>query len=189
MEMDYMLHLVIDESTDAAVKERIIEDLMDAYGTDVWNFAYLLTGSRTQADEAAQDTFWRAYRKLHTFRREASVKTWLLTIARRAAADIRRSAFIRRVMPFAHVPEGILGGTAASAEEEALQRMMASEVWRHVAELPLKQREVLMLHAHYGLKDGEIAAVLRVPEGTVKSRLSAARKRMAESIEREGQRL
>ncbi|MNI84956.1 RNA polymerase sigma factor [compost metagenome] len=90
------------------------------------------------------------------------------------------------MLPFAQVPLKSPGNTAASAEEEAVRRLSVSEVWKHVEELPLKQREVLVLHAHYGLKDGEVAEMLGIPEGTVKSRLNAARKRMMLIMEREG---
>lgn len=152
-----------------------LEDLMGQYGQDVWNFAYLLTTNRMMADDITQDVFLQAYRHVTTFRGEASVKTWLLRITRNISYNYRKSAFIRKVLL---VDVVVPGNNIRSAEQSFLEHEAANEVWRQVFKLPTKFREVLVLNVKYELSLQEMAGLLRIPEGTVKSRLHTARKRL-----------
>jgi RNA polymerase sigma-70 factor (ECF subfamily) len=152
-----------------------LEDLMQQYGQDVWNFAYLLTTNRSMADDITQDVFLQVYQHVATFRGEASVKTWLLRITRNISYNYRKSAFIRKVLL---VDVIVPKGNSHSAEQSFLDNEAANEVWRQVFKLPTKFREVLILNVRYELSMQEIAGLLRIPEGTVKSRLHTARKRL-----------
>jgi RNA polymerase sigma-70 factor (ECF subfamily) len=152
-----------------------LEDLMEQYGQDVWNFAYLLTTNRSMADDITQDVFLQAYQHVATFRGEASIKTWLLRITRNISYNYRKSAFIRKVLL---VDVIVPRGNSHSAEQSFLDNEAANEVWRQVFKLPTKFREVLILNVRYELSVQEIAGLLRIPEGTVKSRLHTARKRL-----------
>ncbi|MGG1880230.1 sigma-70 family RNA polymerase sigma factor [Paenibacillus cisolokensis] len=71
---------------------------MEAYGEDVWNYAYAITRNTHTADDVAQDGFIKAYQRYVSFRGEASVKTWLLTITRNTAFSYLKRAFLRRVV-------------------------------------------------------------------------------------------
>jgi DNA-directed RNA polymerase specialized sigma24 family protein len=89
---DYLKYL--SESSD---KKAILEELMVAYGKDVWNYAFSMTRKWDQADDITQEVFIKIFRNLYTFRHEASVKTWILTITRNMTLDYRRSAYYRKV--------------------------------------------------------------------------------------------
>ncbi|MDI4644730.1 sigma-70 family RNA polymerase sigma factor [Cohnella hashimotonis] len=154
----------------------LLGELMDRYGQDVWNYAYFLVKHRAMADDIAQDTFIQAYRHFYGFRQEASLKTWLLRIARNVSFNYRNAAFFRKVLLMDIVSPRQPG---RSAEQDYLAREAASEIWRYVLDLPVKLRETLVLHAKYELSVAEIADLQRIPEGTVKSRLFAARRRIA----------
>ena len=159
--------------------ELTLDALMGRYGQDVWNFAWLLTKSRSMADDIAQDVFLQAYRHVSSFRGEASVKTWLLKITRNISVNYRKSAFVRRALLVARVREQ---SHSRSAENDYMEREAVNEVWRHVFKLPGKYREVLVLHARYGLPLQQIAGFLEIPEGTVKSRLFHARKKLEHKL-------
>jgi RNA polymerase sigma-70 factor (ECF subfamily) len=157
-------------------------ELMLTYGQDVWNFAYFLTKSKDLADDISQDVFLRAYRKIGSFRGESSIRTWLFTITRNISVNYRRTAFIRKVI--------LVGGiihkeTAPSAEKEALEQFLSDELWKIVMSLPIKFREVIVLNAKYELSQKEIAQLLGLSEGTVKSRLSRARQKLSEAWKEE----
>lgn len=160
----------ISDTTD---KKRILQDLMEEYGTDVWNYAYSLTNKWEVADDITQDVFLKAYRHLHTFRQEASVKTWLLSITRNTVKDYRKSAFFRKVTLVDQIYQK--NATHPAAETEVLEELSISEIWKKVLRLPMKYREVLILFAHYQLSMKEIAEILDVSVGTIKSRLYHAR--------------
>lgn len=159
--------------------ELTLDALMKRYGQDVWNFAWLLTKNRALADDIAQDVFLQAYRHVSSFRGEASVKTWLLKITRNISVNYRKSAFVRRVLLMERVREQ---ESSRSAEHDFMEREAVNEVWRRVFELPGKYREALVLHARYGLPLQEIAGILGIPEGTVKSRLFHARKKLERKL-------
>jgi RNA polymerase sigma-70 factor (ECF subfamily) len=159
----------VSETTD---QKAILRDLMEAYGNDVWNYAFSICRNKDLADDVTQDAFLKVYRNLTTFRGEASVKTWLLTITRNAAYDYMRKAFWRKVTLVGFISST---GTCQSAECEAMENLYASDIWKKVMSLSPKYREILILHAHYQLKTKEMAAILNISEGTVKSRLHHAR--------------
>jgi len=169
----------------AALDPAMLERLMADYGQAVWNYAYFITKNRSMADDIAQDVFIGAYRSFSSFRREASMKTWLLRMTRNRSINGVRSAFVRKVLLVDIVRPG---SSAASAENDFLESEAVSEVWRRVLQLPVKHREVIILHAKYELSVQQMAHVLHIPEGTVKSRLHAARKRLAALLE-EGEEL
>ena len=160
-----------------------VEQLMEAHGQDVWNYAFLLTKQRESADDITQEVFLAALRKLPLFEGRSSPKTWLLTITRHKAINWLKSSFLRRVRLFGTVQQRQL---QRSAEQEVLAQMGIKKIWLSVMQLPAKLREVLILHAHYGLSYGEIANVLQISMGTVKSRLYRARSRMELMLKEEG---
>jgi RNA polymerase sigma-70 factor (ECF subfamily) len=162
-------------------KNAILEDLMLAYGEDVWNYAFFLTKQTELSDDITQDVFVRVYERLYSYRGEASVKTWMLTITRNLVRDHWRSAWFRRVIPFGSPP--VREESAPSAEAEAFNRLVTEEVWQVVLALPVKLREVLLLHAHHQLTHSEIARLLSLSEGTVKSRLHRARMKVGKLLE------
>lgn len=155
-------------------------ELMETYGQAVWDYAYSITGRFDLADDVAQDVFLAAYRKISSFRGQSSMRTWLLAITRNVALNYRRAAFLRRVV-LVDRPGEERRDAHPSAEQEALSRSHSEELWRVVLALPVKFREVLLLDAKYGMSLAEIAGVLDVPLGTVKSRLARARQKVSEA--------
>jgi RNA polymerase sigma-70 factor (ECF subfamily) len=176
---DYLKY--VSETTD---QKAILCNLMETYGNDVWNYAFSICRNMDLADDIAQDTFLKVYRNLTTFRGEASVKTWLLTITRNTAYDYLRKAFWRKVTLVGFVGSAA-AGTSPSAESEAMEKLYASDIWKKVITLPAKYREILILQAHYQLSTKEMAAILNISEGTVKSRLHHARIKVLQLKERE----
>jgi RNA polymerase sigma-70 factor (ECF subfamily) len=157
-------------------------NLMLTYGDDVWNLAFLITKKHDLADDISQDVFLKANQAIGTFRGESSIKTWLLSLTRNISINYLRSAFLRKVTLVEWVSSHV---NSPSAEREAMENQLSDEIWRKVFKLPLKLREVLILHAKFELTTKEIADLLKVAEGTVKSRLSRARKAMNQSWKKE----
>jgi RNA polymerase sigma factor (sigma-70 family) len=169
--VDYLKYLV--ESDDP---KTLLGELMTAYGKEVWNYAYSITRKWDLADDITQEVFIKVYRNMHAFRRDASVKTWLLTITRNTAIDYQRSAFFRKVTLSDWLEER---GERRSVESEAMEKWAVNDMWRMVLKLPVKYREAIILFAHYQLSMKEMADVLGVTEGTVKSRLFHARQKLS----------
>ncbi|WP_255314592.1 RNA polymerase sigma factor [Bacillus sp. FJAT-26390] len=180
--MEYLKSITITSDN----MDSIFADLMAAYGDDVWHYVFLLVKSKDAADDITQDVFLNAYRLLHRFEGRSSPKTWLLTIARNKSINWLKSSFIKRVLLMGSVSHT---SSQRSAELEALDQMGVSAIWQSVLKLPAKQREVLILDAHYQLSYSEMAGMLQISEGTVKSRLHRARARMELMLKEEGGKL
>lgn len=175
MDHDYLKHM-----TEGIDRDAVLEELMLTYGRDVWNYAFFMTGKRETAEDIAQDVFIKAYQNLHTLRGESGARAWLLKITRNTALDYFKSAWYRRIRLPAILP---LRETQMSAENEWLGSHRQREIWRTVMELPRKLRESLLLQVHHGLSMAEIAELLQVSEGTVKSRIHRARATMNKKFE------
>ncbi|GIP39332.1 RNA polymerase sigma factor [Paenibacillus sp. J31TS4] len=160
-----------------------LDRMMQAFGKDVWNYAYFLTRDRHAADDLSQEVFLRAFRSIQDFRGESTLKTWLLKITRNLSYNYRQSAFLRRVTLLDRVRRR---ETGASAETEFLDREAANEIWRIILGLSLPFREVLLLDIRYDMTIQEMAGVLRISEGTVKSRLHRARAKVNKKLEEAG---
>ncbi|UVI32720.1 RNA polymerase sigma factor [Paenibacillus spongiae] len=167
-------------------RNQVLNDLMTEYGEDVWNFAFFLTRRSDAADDISQDAFLAAYKQLYAFRGDCTVKSWLLGITRNKSLNYLRNAFIRKVTLLETVRPP--SGSSPSAEDITFKSMEAKQLWTRVMQLPIKFREVIILDYHYGLSIKQIAELLGISEGTVKSRENRAKRKMAAMLnhEREG---
>ncbi|MCC3376481.1 RNA polymerase sigma factor [Cohnella sp. REN36] len=175
---DYLKYM-----NDPEDKKALLSELMNAYGKEVWNYAFSLTRKWDLADDISQEVFIKVFKNLHNFRSDASIRTWLLTITRNTVIDHHRSAFLRKVTLTDWIGEV---GERQSVEEDVIERYAVNDLWKLVLKLPAKSREVLILYAHHQLSLKEIAEVLGVTEGTVKSRMFHARRKIAKMKERNG---
>jgi RNA polymerase sigma-70 factor (ECF subfamily) len=148
-----------------AEAEKIYRD----HAVDVYRTALFLTRSEAMAEDVTQETMLRAFRKYTSYDPARPLRPWLYRIT----LNVARNALRRQKWLFftARVPErpgrDFVEGAVLRIEEEAA-------LWAAVDRLPVKSREVVVLHFHAGLTLAETAAVLGVPQGTCKSRLHAA---------------
>ncbi|WP_232058020.1 RNA polymerase sigma factor [Cohnella abietis] len=168
--VDYEYIKQMDEGID---RNALLDELMMTFGKDVWNYAFYLTRRRELAEDIAQETFIKAYNAIYSFRSGMTMKAWLLTIARNTARDYFKSSWFRRVQLVWEEYETSV--FQPSAEKQWFVSQEQREVWNAVLSLPLKQRETLLLYAHHHLTLKEIAELLQLSEGTVKSRIFRAR--------------
>jgi RNA polymerase sigma-70 factor, ECF subfamily len=131
-------------------------------------------GDREEAADALQDALLSAYRRAGQFRGEARVTTWLHRIVVNACLDRVRRRAVRATVP---LPE-----QEPAAPDELGPRETALDVEAALAALPADQRAALVLVDLQGLPVDEAARALGVPVGTVKSRCSRGRARLAVSL-------
>lgn len=154
-------------------------EIMTLYGDDVLRYAYVITGQEELAKDIAQEVFMKAHLHIHTFRGKSSFKTWLLAITRNQALNELRSSYFRRVLLF----ETVRGGFAApSAEADWMSEQSVAYIWDAIRRLSTKLREVLILDLEHDLTIQEMAQLLQISEGTVKSRLFRARREMERKL-------
>ena len=165
--------------------ETALAPLVEKYKRMVYRLAMQITKNHADADDVMQETFIKVYRSIRTFRKDAAFETWLYRIAVNEALNFVKRRERQR--------ESTLE-TASEAEYEAITRYRAqiandphvhaekAELRHHVTEavnnLSLKHRTVVILHEFEGLTHAEIASILNCSEGTVRSRLHYARKKL-----------
>lgn len=163
--------------------------LVERYHGRIYSLAYRLLGNPEDASELTQETFCRAYVKLGEFRGDASFSTWLYRIANNLCLDqLRRRQRRPAVSLDAESGDGSLREVSAGAPgpaEVCTRRAMLARLEEVIATLPPDQRATLILRDVQGLSYEEIAQVLQCSLGTVKSRLSRARRSLRDKLSAE----
>lgn len=147
-----------------------LQELYRVYSSELFVFILRRLGDRQLAEETLQDVMLAAWRGARGFRAESSVRTWLYSIAHKRALSARRK------LPANHTefePE-LLESGATGPEELVDLRRRAAAVHAAVSGLPQHQRLVIELIYLHGLTGPEVARVLGVAVGTVKSRHNRA---------------
>jgi RNA polymerase sigma-70 factor, ECF subfamily len=166
--------------------QEAFRQIVERYQGAVHNLAYRMLGDPEEAEDAAQEIFVRLYRQLGRYDPERKFSTWTLAIATNYCIDqLRRRRMqlvpLENIIPWARARD-------AGPEGEALSRESRDEVQRLLKQLPEKYRAPLVLRYWEDLSCAEIAEILGVPEGTIKTQIHRARKQLGKMLERGGER-
>lgn len=182
------------ETTEAELVERCRNGDREAWEiivrrrhTRIYNLAYRFTGRSDEAEDLTQEVFLKVYRTLHTYRAESGAfETWIVRVARNHCIDHYRKHKTERLQTDPLETEYETSSSGVSRLEnpgQALERRETAElVQRLLAELPEEQREAVILRDLEELTYEEIADILGVPIGTVKSRINRGRIGLARSM-------
>lgn len=154
--------------------QEAFRQLVERYQGAVHNLAYRMLGDPQDAEDAAQEIFVRIYRQLGRYDPARKFSTWTLAIATNYCIDqMRRRRMqlvpLENIIPWARARD-------AGPEGEAITQEARDEVQRLIGRLPEKYRAPLVLRYFEELSCAEIAEVLGMPEGTVKTQIHRARK-------------
>lgn len=158
--------------------DREFEHLMAESSTLAFRVAYGVLRHREDAEDVAQEAFLRAHRHFHRLRERGAFRTWIVRLTWRLAIDRQRSdrRRVHRDTTHSHLNEH------QTSEDPAIANERVQSVWRAIDALPDKLRIAIVLSGIEGHGIREIAQLLKLPEGTVKSRLHNARERMKASL-------
>jgi RNA polymerase sigma-70 factor (ECF subfamily) len=155
-------------------------ELVQRHARGVMGVAYRMCGESQLAEDAAQETFIRAWLNISSFHPQTSLRNWLYRIAVNAVTDILRKD--RRLVP-QDAAELDLADPRPGPESRLARDERSALVARAVLSLPEASRAVLVLKEYEGLSYQEVANSLDIPIGTVMSRLNYARKRLKEILQ------
>ena len=168
------------------------EGLVKEYEKNVYNLARRMTGDPEDAADMAQDAFIKAYNSLGSFRGDSKFSVWLFRIVSNLCLDFLRSRKRRPTVSLSvendegEDMEFEIADESQSPETLLEQKLTREAVRRGLDSLPPEQRQILLLREIQGLSYEEIAQVLELESGTVKSRIFRARKRLSAFLLREG---
>jgi RNA polymerase sigma-70 factor, ECF subfamily len=164
--------VTVDAGLESEFETRLRES-----STLAFRVAYGVLRHRQDAEDVAQDAFVRAHRSFRQLRDRDRFRAWLVRMTWRLAIDRWRSDRRRTARE-----ESVDMPQAASVEQQAVARDRAAHLWTAIEALPEKLRIVIVLAAIEEHDIREVARLLGIPEGTVKSRLFLARKALAEKL-------
>jgi RNA polymerase sigma factor (sigma-70 family) len=158
--------------------EREFEAQLTEGSTLAFRVAYSVLRHKQDAEDVAQDALVRAHRRFAQLRHRDRFRAWLVRITWRLALDYRRGTERRTTRELEH-------GAAApvSSEDSAAAEERAAHLWEAIDALPEKLRLALVLSSIEGHDVREVARLLGLPEGTVKSRLFLARQHLKERLQ------
>ena len=147
--------------------------------------AYLITGDASEAEDAAQEAFIKAYRALGRYRSGAPFRPWLLAVVANEAKNRRRAAGRRANLALRAAAEGALREASSSPEAATVAAERRAELLGALGALREEDRLVIGCRYFLGLSEAETAATLGCARGTVKSRLSRALGRLRKVMREE----
>ncbi len=158
--------------------EEKLSRMVAQYEVPLLRTCYMYLRDRALAEDAAQETFLKAYKALPTFRGECSEKTWLMRIAMNTCHDLKRSAWFRHVDRKVDVDR--LQQPASAFGE-------ADDLTQAILQLPSKYREVILLHFYQDMTLREIAGVLNIAVSTAGKRVRQACSKLERILRKEGE--
>jgi RNA polymerase sigma-70 factor (ECF subfamily) len=169
------------------------DEIMRQHQRRVYRVIFLLVRDRDTADTLTQECFLRAYLKRSSFRGECRIETWLLRIAVNLARDhgrSRRASFWKRLVGLEDGEDNVAeprqyAAPGPSAEHTLLVREELESVWKALSGLSPQQRAIFFLRYEEEMSIAQIADVLDLKTGSVKSQLARATGKLREMKERQ----
>ena len=167
--------------------------IVDRYSGQLNNFIYRIVGDAATAEDLLQETFIRLWTNRHSYREIAKFSTWLYTVAGNLAKSELRRKRIRRFVSLSSGGERSLDGEeertfelsdeSADPEGDYQRRFINKRVEEEIKKLPILFKEVIILRDIQELSYEEIGSILKIPLGTVKSRVNRARQRLQTKLQ------
>jgi RNA polymerase sigma factor (sigma-70 family) len=161
---------------------RALDALYERHGGALLGFLIARLNDRQAAEEVLQDTMLAAWRAAGTFRGESSIRTWLFVIARNRATNLQR----KRQPHLAELDDNLRSDMDTGPLERVERRAVQDAVRAALERLPTQQREVLVLVFYNQFSEREIAQILDISPGTVKSRLHRAKEMLRRVLQQQG---
>jgi RNA polymerase sigma-70 factor (ECF subfamily) len=164
------------------------EQLVLAHQNQIYRLCFRMLGNAEDAADMTQETFLKAWRNLDRFQGDAAFSTWLYRLASNCCLDFLRSQKRRPTVSMTTEDDDgeeqtiEVADDSATPEEELLLKEERSEIARAMASLDEEQRQILSLRVVNDLSYTEIAEILDIKEGTVKSRLARARENLRKKL-------
>ncbi len=161
------------------------EQLVQQYEQIAFRAAFLITHDESEAADAAQDAFLRAYRSLGSFKLGRPLRPWLLRIVTNVALNRVQAAQRRDRMTERYTQRAIMETGSASIEGLTVKREQRQRLLAAVNQLSPDQQALIALRYFLELPESEVAETMKIPLGTVKSRLHRTLAKLREIIQRD----
>lgn len=163
-------------------------ELVERYKRRIYYLAYDLSGNHHDAEDLSQEVFIKVYQSIHRYRPESSPYSWLYRITVNTFIDQKRKKILNIIKPWStykadSIPEPTERSAAGDSEKKIDSSFLQSHLQNALKKLSKRERTVFVLKHYHGLSISEIAATVDVAEGTVKSLLFRAIRKMQQALQ------
>ena len=177
--LDLLLPGLVTRDSEAELE---FEALLAETSTLAFRVAYGVLRQQQDAEDVAQESFVKAYRHFRRLRDRGRFRAWLVRMTWRTALDRQRANRRRGAHELAVDGSSLIAAARADGLADQAVRDRSAALWAAIDALPEKLRLVVVLSGIQGHDHREVAALLRIPEGTVKSRMFLARQQLKEAL-------
>ena len=156
--------------------------LVNTYSKRIFNMSYQFTGSIEEAEDLTQDIFFKLYSSLHKYDFEKNFSAWLITIAKNFLIDRYRKTKWEKKTRDDFNEHYLISDTFESPEERVVKKESRQTLWESLSTLSTEIRMVVILRDIQGKNYHEIAEIMDLPLGTVKSRVNRGRLQLAKIL-------
>lgn len=178
--------LVQNKSEDKSDIHKEIERLINCYGDDVLRVAYLYVKDMHKAEDIFQEVFIKVFKKYDTFKGISSEKTWIMRITINVCKDYFKSFWIKRVFLNSDreddKEEYSEVYSSEGLDDTIIKSIESQELLNEVMNLPIKYKEIIILYYYQQFNTREISEMLKLPEGTIRTRLFRSRELLRKSV-------
>ncbi|MCB2296900.1 sigma-70 family RNA polymerase sigma factor [Clostridium tagluense] len=181
-----MAFLVQKDNEEKKDIHKEIERLINCYGDDVLRVAFLYVKDRNKAEDVFQEVFIKVFKKYDSFKGNSSEKTWIMKITINVCKDYFKSFWIKRVLLNSHgdydreICNEQYG--AESLDDTIIKSIESRELLHQVMNLSIKYKEVIILYYYEEFNTREISEMLKIPEGTIRTRLFRGRELLKKNV-------
>ena len=162
------------------------DEIVNRYKDQLFNFAYRFLSNSYEAQDVVQETFVRLYTKKHAYQRIAKFSTWLYTITGNLAKTELRKRKRRNITPISQMGHEDqlyeIEDLYANPEKDVDSNLKEALLQGAINQLPPRFKQVVILVDIQELSYEDVADIMHVPLGTIKSRLNRARRKLAKSL-------
>ncbi len=165
-------------------QKNVYETYIKPYVKGLFNYAYKMSGDYFYAEDLVQDTIIRVLEKFATIRKKESIKWWLFRTLKNKFLDKLKRSKKLVLIESKNIEENVrnFNKKRISIEDNYVKEELAKEINEVINNLPVIFKEIIILKEIENFKYHEISLILDIPEGTVKSRLSRARKLLESTL-------
>ncbi len=167
-------------------EQHAFNDIVSRYETRIFSLLFMMTRDRSAAEEVAQDTFLRAYANLQKYDPQRPLYPWLATIAARLGINWLNRTRTRQKYHTSDLEAANLSAPGPNPAEDLELRRAGLSLWERVADLPQGERTAVLMFYKQELTVSEIANILGVTKGTIKTLLHRARAHLSAQLKSTG---
>ncbi len=164
---------------------KAFEELVELYEKKIYNYAYGFTLSHEDALDITQEVFLKIYKNIQKFKENSSLSTWIYRITSNVCVDIARKNNKNKTVSISAENEEFINqlpDKTASVEDIIENNELSQELSNSLKKLDLDSKQIIIMRDVLGLSYNEIGTILKLEDGTVKSKISRSRKKLREII-------